>query len=241
MDKILNYSLSGEVVVFVKGVTLKKIGILLTITVLPFLLGYFFISFIIFSVIAFIMQFFRDPKRNIPTDEGVIVAPADGKILTGKIDCLKIVSRADDPVMKHILNEGEKGILISTFMSPFDVHVQRAPVSGRIVKTKYYPGKFKIASGDVHTVNEKNLIVIDSEYGKIGVIQIAGFVARRIVQYVNVGDIVKIGDRLGMIRFGSRVNLIIPYDKFKVMVFDGEKPTAGETIMAELVEKVNLN
>ena len=90
--------------------------------------------------------------------------------------------------------------------------------------------------GDVHTENEKNLIVIDSEYGKIGVIQIAGFVARRIVQYVNVGDTVKIGDRLGMIRFGSRVNLIIPYDKFKVMVFEGEKPTAGETIMAELVE-----
>jgi len=227
--------------VFVKGVSLKKIGLLLTIAVLPFLLGYFFVSFIIFSAIAFIMQFFRDPKRNIPNDDGVVVAPADGKILKGKIDCLKIVSPTDDPVMKHILNEGEKGILISTFMSPFDVHVQRAPVSGKILKTKYYPGKFKIALGDVHTENEKNLIVIDSEYGKIGVIQIAGFVARRIVQYVNVGDSVKIGDRLGMIKFGSRVNLIIPYDKFKVMVFEGEKPTAGETIMAELVEEVNLN
>jgi len=226
---------------FVKGVTLKKIGILLTIAILPFFLGYFFISFIIFSAIAFIMQFFRDPKRNIPTEDGVIVAPADGKILTGKIDCLKIVSSKNDSVMKHILNDGEKGILVSTFMSPFDVHVQRAPVSGRILKTKYYPGKFKIASGDVHTVNEKNLLVIDSEYGKIGVVQIAGFVARRIVQYVNVGDSVKIGDRLGMIRFGSRVNLIIPYDKFNVMVFEGEKPTAGETIMAKLVRKVDLN
>ncbi len=226
--------------VFVRGVTLKKIGILLTIAVLPFLLGYFLISFIILSAIAFIMQFFRDPNRNIPTDEGVVVAPADGKILKGKIDCLKIVNSKDDPVMKHILNDGEKGILISTFMSPFDVHVQRAPVSGKILKTKYYEGKFKIAFGDVHTENEKNLIVIDSEYGKIGVIQIAGFVARRIVQYVKVGDSVKIGDRLGMIRFGSRVNLIIPYDKFKVMVFEGEKPTAGETIMAELIEEANI-
>lgn len=188
---------------FVKGVTLKKIGILLTIAILPFLLGYFLLSFIIFSAIAFIMQFFRDPKRNIPNENGVIVAPADGKILTGKIDCLKIVNSTDDPVMKHILNKGERGILVSTFMSPFDVHVQRAPVSGKILKTKYYPGKFKIASGDVHAENEKNLIVIDSEYGKIGVIQIAGFVARRIVQYVDVGDTVKIGDRLGMIRFGS--------------------------------------
>jgi phosphatidylserine decarboxylase len=222
---------------FVKGVTLKKIGILITIAVLPFLLGYFFISFIIFSAIAFIMQFFRDPKRNIPTDAGVVVAPADGKILKGKIDYLKIVNSTDDPVMELILKDGEKGILISTFMSPFDVHVQRSPVSGKILKTKYYPGKFKIAFGDVRTENEKNLIVIDSVYGKIGVIQIAGFVARRIVQYVKVGDSVKIGDRLGMIRFGSRVNLIIPYDKFKVMVFEGEKPTAGETIMAELVEE----
>ncbi|MBZ2165251.1 phosphatidylserine decarboxylase [Methanobacterium spitsbergense] len=221
---------------FVKGVTLKKIGILLTIAVLPFLLGYFLLSFIIFSAIAFFMQFFRDPKRNIPTEDGVVVAPADGKILKGKIDCLKVVTKKDDPVMEHILKDDEKGILISTFMSPFDVHVQRAPVTGKILKTKHYPGKFKIAMGDVHTENEKNLIVIDSEYGKIGVIQIAGFVARRIVQYVNVGDSVKIGDRLGMIRFGSRVNLIIPYDKFKVMVFEGEKPTAGETIMAELVE-----
>lgn len=226
---------------FVKGVTLKKIGILLTIAVLPFLLGYFLLSFIIFSAIAFFMQFFRDPKRNIPTEDGVVVAPADGKILKGKIDCLKIVTKKDDPVMEHILNGDEKGILISTFMSPFDVHVQRAPVTGKILKTKYYPGKFKIAMGDVHTENEKNLIVIDSEYGKIGVIQIAGFVARRIVQYVNVGDSIKIGDRLGMIRFGSRVNLIIPYDKFKVMVFEGEKPTAGETIMAELVERLDVN
>lgn len=226
---------------FVKGLSIKKIGILLTIAVLPFIFGYFIISFIIFSIIAFFMQFFRDPKRRIPEDLGVVVAPADGKILKGKIDYLKIVTVKDDPVMKHILKEDEKGVVISTFMSPFDVHVQRAPVSGKILKTKYYPGKFKIAMGDVHTENEKNLIVIDSEYGRIGVIQIAGFVARRIVQYVNVGDTVKIGDRLGMIRFGSRVNLIIPYDKFRVMVFEGEKPTAGETIMAKFNKELDIN
>ena len=226
---------------FVKGLTLKKIGILLTIVILPFILGYFLLSFIIFSIIAFFMQFFRDPNRNIPVEDGVVVAPADGKILKGKIDYLKIVTEQDDPVMKHILKDGEKGIVISTFMSPFDVHVQRAPVSGKILKTKYYPGKFKVAMGDVHTENEKNLIVIDSEYGKIGVIQIAGFVARRIVQYVDVGDTVKIGERLGMIRFGSRVNLILPYEKFKVMVFEGEKPTAGETIMAQFIKELNMN
>jgi len=227
--------------VFVKGLSKKKIGILLTIAVLPFIFGYFVISFIIFSIIAFFMQFFRDPNRTIPDGEGVVVAPADGKVFQGKIDYLKIITVKDDPVMERILEDGEKGVLISTFMSPFDVHVQRAPVSGKILETKYYPGKFKIAMGDVHTVNEKNLIVIDSEYGKIGVIQIAGFVARRIVQYVKPGDTVRIGDRLGMIRFGSRVNLIIPYDKFRVMVFEGEKPTAGETIMAKFNSELNAN
>lgn len=217
---------------FVKG-TLKKAGILLTLSVLPFLFGYFIVSFVMFSVIAFIMQFFRDPNRKIPHNNGLIVAPADGKILKGKIDRVQTV-HYEDPLMEYILSPGGKGILISTFMSPFDVHVNRAPISGKIVKTQHYPGKFKIAMRNVLTENEKNLIVIDSEYGKVGVIQIAGFVARRIVQYVEVGDQVKTGDRLGMIRFGSRVDLIIPYENTELMVTEGEKPTAGETIIAQM-------
>jgi phosphatidylserine decarboxylase len=217
---------------FVKG-TLKKAGILLTIAVLPFLFGYFIVSFVMFSVIAFIMQFFRDPNRKIPHNNGLIVAPADGKILKGKIDRVQTV-HYEDPLMEYILRPGAKGILISTFMSPFDVHVNRAPISGRIVKTQHYPGKFKIAMRNVLTENEKNLIVIDSDYGKVGVIQIAGFVARRIVQYVEVGDQVKMGDRLGMIRFGSRVDLIIPFENTELMVTEGEKPTAGETIIAQM-------
>jgi phosphatidylserine decarboxylase len=217
---------------FVKG-TLKKAGILLTLSVLPFLFGYFIISFVMFSVIAFIMQFFRDPNRKIPHNNGLIVAPADGKILKGKIDRVQTV-HYEDPLMEYILSPGGKGILISTFMSPFDVHVNRAPISGKIVKTQHYPGKFKIAMRNVLTENEKNLIVIDSEYGKVGVIQIAGFVARRIVQYVEVGDQVKTGDRLGMIRFGSRVDLIIPYENTELRVTEGEKPTAGETIIAQM-------
>ena len=220
---------------FVKG-TLKKAGILLTLSVLPFLFGYFIVSFVMFSVIAFIMQFFRDPNRKIPHNNGLIVAPADGKILKGKIDRVQTV-HYEDPLMEYILSPGGKGILISTFMSPFDVHVNRAPISGKIVKTQHYSGKFKIAMRNVLTENEKNLIVIDSEYGKVGVIQIAGFVARRIVQYVEVGDQVKTGDRLGMIRFGSRVDLIIPYENTELMVTEGEKPTAGETIIAQMYKQ----
>jgi len=217
---------------FVEG-TLKKAGILLTLAVLPFLFGYFLVTFVMFSLIAFLMQFFRDPNRKIPLNNGLIVAPADGRVLKGKIDCVKTVSY-EDPLMEHILSPGGKGILVSTFMSPFDVHVNRAPISGRIVKTQHYPGKFKIAMRSVLAENEKNLIVIDSEYGKVGVIQIAGFVARRIVQYVEEGDYVKTGDRLGMIRFGSRVDLIIPYENTDLMVEEGKKPIAGETIIAQM-------
>ncbi|MGZ7069386.1 MAG: archaetidylserine decarboxylase [Methanobacterium sp.] len=218
---------------FVKG-TLKKAGVLLTLAILPFIFGYFFLSFIIFSLIAFLMQFFRDPERKIPEGKGVIVAPADGRILTGQIDKIEIVEH-NHPLMEHILDKGEKGIRVSTFMSPFDVHVNRVPMSGKVVDSIYLPGKFKIAMGDIEKENEKNLMVLETKFGKFGVIQIAGFIARRIVQYVNVGDEVKTGERLGMIRFGSRVDLILPYKNCKLMVEEGDKPKAAETIIAKMV------
>ena len=220
---------------FVKG-TLKKAGILFTLAVLPFLFGYVIISFLLFSFIAFMMQFFRDPERSIPVGEGLVLASADGRTLNGNIDKIKVVNY-DDHLMNYILDKGKKGILISTFMSPFDVHVNRVPLSGEVVETKYCPGKFQIAWKDVQKENEKNLIVINSEYGKVGVIQIAGFVARRIVQYINVGDHVKTGDRLGMIRFGSRVDIILPYENCEVLVKVGKKSKAGETIVAKMLKK----
>jgi phosphatidylserine decarboxylase len=219
---------------FVEG-TLKKTSLLLTLAVLPLLFGYFFVSLILFTVIAFFLQFFRDPNREIPSEEGVVVAPADGRILEGKIDLIKTV-KYEDPLMEHILDEGGVGILVSTFMSPFDVHVNRVPISGKIVHTEYHPGKFKIAWRKVNKESEKNLIVIDSEYGRVGVVQIAGFVARRIVQYVNVGDTVNIGDRLGMIRFGSRVDLILSSQNWGLLVAEGQKSKAGETIIARIIK-----
>lgn len=220
---------------FVKG-TLKKAGVFLTLAILPFLFGYFLISLILFSVIAFIVQFFRDPNRHVPTEEGVVVAPADGRVMKGQIDRIEVVEY-DDPLMKYVLDKGKKGIRISTFMSPFDVHVNRSPVSGVVVNAMHFSGKFKLAFRDAETEaeKEKNLIVIDSEYGKIGVVQIAGFVARRIVQYVDIGDRVEIGERLGMIKFGSRVDLIVPYEKCKLMVKEGEKPKAAETVVAKMI------
>ncbi len=220
---------------FIKGI-LKIAGVLLILLIILSLLGFYLPSFIIFLVMVFLLQFFRDPHRKAPEDEGLIVAAADGRFLNGKIDMIKIID-SEDSLTRQVLEENEKGILISTYMSGFDVHVNRIPISGKIIKTQYYPGKFKLAQGDVHKENEKNLIVIESEYGKIGVVQIAGYVARRIVQYVKVGDIVHIGDRLGMIRFGSRVDVIIPYNNSQLMVLEGERPKAGETIIAKISER----
>lgn len=217
---------------FVKG-TLKTAGLLIIIAILPIFFGYFLLSLILFSFIAFLMQFFRDPNRNVPQGKDIIVAAADGRVLKGQIDKIEIIDH-DQHLMKHILDKGQKGIRVSTFMSPFDVHVNRVPVSGKVIDAIYCPGKFKIAMGDIGKENEKNLIVIESKFGKIGVIQIAGFVARRIVQYVNVGDNVEIGERLGMIRFGSRVDIILPFNNFKLLVKEGDKPKAAETIIAKL-------
>ena len=220
---------------FVKG-TLKNVGILLILAVLPSIFGYFWLSLIFLAFIVFIMQFFRDPERSIPKIEGLVVAPADGRILKGQIDKIEIVEH-HHPLMEHLLDKGKKGIRVSTFMSPFDVHVNRIPISGKVIDAIYCPGKFKMAMGDIEKDNEKNLVVIQSEFGKFGVIQIAGFVARRIVQYVNVGDEVKIGDRLGMIRFGSRVDLILPYENCEIMVKEGDKSKAAETIIAKIISK----
>lgn len=217
---------------FVKG-TLKKAGILLTLAVLALFFGYSYLAFIFSVALVFLLQFFRDPHRDIPAGKGLVLASADGRVFNGKIDTIKTVNY-DDPMMEYILEKDQSGILVSTFMSAFDVHVNRVPISGRVVTTKYYPGKFKIASGSLYTLNEKNLIVIDSEYGKLGVIQIAGFLARRIVQYVDPGDWVESGDRLGMIKFGSRVDLILPAHNSEIMVSEGKKSKAGETIISRM-------
>ncbi|MDI9614408.1 archaetidylserine decarboxylase [Methanothermobacter sp.] len=218
---------------FVKGVA-KRASFLISVATIPFLLGYHAVSILMFTLIAFMMQFFRDPERNIPSEDNLIVAPADGRRLSGGIDRIKRVG-SDYPLIDRIFPDSEAGILISTFMSPFDVHVNRSPVSGRVIYTEHLDGKFRIARSRVLTENERNLIVIETEHGNVGVVQIAGFIARRIVQYVNEGDHVERGGRIGMIRFGSRVDLILP-ENCEVLVKTGSKPVAGETVLARFIE-----
>jgi phosphatidylserine decarboxylase len=172
-------------------------------------------------LLALTLNFFRDPERTTPKKEGIVVSPADGKVLL-----IKEVTEN-----KFI---GGKGTQISIFMSPLNVHVNRIPISGTVKYLKYVPGKFLTAFNDkADQENERYEIGIESEYGKVFFTQVAGFVARRIVNSLKEGDIVEIGKRFGMIKFGSRVDVIIPSGA-KINVKKDDKVTAGKTILFEL-------
>src|SRR6516164_1091020 len=168
--------------------------------------------------------FFRDPARVTPACEGIVVAPADGRISR--------IANAPPP------NELELGarplIRISIFMSVFDCHVNRSPVGGRIERVVYHPGAFISADLDkASESNERNSFVIGTAHGRLAVVQIAGLVARRIVCFTRQGAVVGAGERIGMIRFGSRVDVYLPAGA-QALVGEGQTAIAGETVIADL-------
>ncbi|MGO9135409.1 MAG: phosphatidylserine decarboxylase [Methylovirgula sp.] len=167
--------------------------------------------------------FFRDPPRLTPLEEGLVVSPAEGT-----------VSRIGPYVPPPELGFGSTPMLcISVFMSVFDCHVNRTPVAGRIAKIVYRPGLFINADLDKASEdNERNGFVIEAANGRYGVVQIAGLVARRIVCFVATGERLGIGDRIGLIRFGSRVDVYLP-DGARPLVGIGTKTISGETIIAD--------
>ena len=174
---------------------------------------------------AWCVYFFRDPARVTPTREGILVAPADGR-----------VSRVADVVPPAELALGERPLVrISIFMSVFNCHVNRSPLAGRIERIVYRAGAFVSADLDkASESNERNMFVIASAGGtRIGVIQIAGLVARRIVPFVREGESVAAGQRIGMIRFGSRVDVYLP-EGARPLVAEGQTAIAGETVLADL-------
>jgi phosphatidylserine decarboxylase len=169
--------------------------------------------------------FFRDPPRVTPLRDGVVVAPADGK-----------VSQVANAVPPNELGLGPRPLpRISIFMSVFDCHINRSPVSGRIERVVYRAGKFLSADLDKASEdNERNAFVIATASGpRIAAIQIAGLVARRIVPFSREGDTVAAGQRIGMIRFGSRVDVYLP-EGSRVLVAEGQTAIAGETVLADL-------
>lgn len=183
------------------------------------------LSFISFLITFFILWFFRDPERNTPITEGKIISPADGKV------CL-----IDLSVPPEELQYGtEEMQRVCIFMNVFNVHINRVPVKGEIKKIIYKEGSFFNASLDkASEKNERNSIIIKSENGiEIVVVQIAGLIARRILSFVNNGDKLNSGERFGLIRFGSRVDVYLP-KTFKPEVEVGDKTIAGETIIGSL-------
>jgi phosphatidylserine decarboxylase len=169
--------------------------------------------------------FFRDPRRVTPVRDGIVVAPADGR-----------VSQVADVAPPPELNLGTQPLRrVSIFMSVFDCHINRSPIAGRIERVVYRAGKFLSADLDKASEdNERNALVIVTDAGaRIAVVQIAGLVARRIVPFTREGETVGAGQRIGMIRFGSRVDVYLP-EGTQLLVTSGQTAIAGETVLADL-------
>jgi phosphatidylserine decarboxylase len=170
---------------------------------------------------GFICFFFRDPDRLIPNGDGMVVSPADGKVI--KVEAVEKTPYFEGPCTR-----------ISVFMSVFNVHVNRAPYEGSIKKVDYYPGKFFSANLDkAAKENEHNALILESPTGKsVGFVQIAGLVARRIICFVQAGDELKRGQKFGLICFGSRLDVYLPPDT-DVRVAVGDKVQAGSSILGK--------
>ena len=182
------------------------------ITVLFFVVGWELLAFVSLLLSLFVLFFFRDPERSIPEGENGVVSPADGKVV--------VIKELHEP---DYLRQDVKQI--SIFLSLFDVHVNRAPIGGVIRTVRHNPGKFHVASVDKASLdNEQTGMVISDGYRKVLVKQIAGFIARRIVCHAKLGDAIQKGERYGLIRFGSRVDIFLPMDaEIKVKVGDRVK------------------
>ena len=193
------------------------------LTILAFGLGGKAVGTILLIVTLAVTAFFRDPDRVIPTGEGLIVSPADGKI----------VSIVD---LKPDANSSTLTTRISIFLSPLDVHINRIPVTGKVQEVIYQRGKFMAAYKDeASSQNEQNTVALADERGRrLRIVQVAGVVARRIVSRVHRGQQVQRGERFGLIMFGSRTDSYLPRD-CKIEVAEGQRVKGGETILARFV------
>ena len=166
----------------------------------------------------FVFYFFRNPERNIPMEPGVVVSPADGRVV----------------VVKDEENAGRPGKRISVFLAIWNVHVNRSPAAGTIAKLEYKPGKFMAAWAEKASLeNEQNVFTLSSEYGEIIFKQIAGWVARRVVSWKKSGDSVGRGELVGLVRFGSRVDLWLP-EGAEIAVKVGDNVKGGSSVIARM-------
>jgi len=205
------------------------------VTVLAFALHWGPLAWVLAAITAWVAAFFRDPVRTTPRGDKLVVAPADGLIT--------MIARVGPPAELR----GAEGLAdgdytrVSIFMSVFDVHINRAPISGRVKRIAYVPGKFVNADLDKASEdNERQHMLIEGADGlRIGFTQIAGLVARRILSFVREGDVVDVGQRVGLIRFGSRVDVYLPAGTSPKVLL-GQRTIAGETVLAEIGSDVTL-
>lgn len=180
--------------------------------------GFLYVGLLLSLVAVFMAFFFRDPKRTPPSDPDVVVSPADGRI-----------TRIESPAPNT-----NAPTLISIFLSPLDVHINRSPIPGKIVDVVYSPGKFLMATNEkASLVNEQNALTIQGERITVVCKQIAGILARRIVCWKHTGDRLNLGERFGMIKFSSRTDVLLPAN-VKVTVAEGDRVRGGITVIGRI-------
>lgn len=197
------------------------LAVLILISVVSSCLFSMWIALFFWIATLFVLQFFRDPPRNIPVGQNLVLSPADGRVIS--------VGKVFDPYVKR------EAIKISVFMNVFNVHSNRVPVDGCVEQIIYFPGVFFNADlNKASDLNERNVLVIHANEGYIlTCVQVAGLIARRILCYTQPGDKVKRGERFGFIRFGSRVDVYLPAQAQPV-VCAGDKVLATETVLARM-------
>lgn len=203
----------------------RFVAIFAAVTLLFFWLGFQPVGWIGIVLTAWCAYFFRDPARVTPLQEGLVISPADGRVSAIE----NVIPPPELDLPREMMTR------ISIFMNVFDVHVNRSPVPARITKMTYVPGKFLNAELDKASEdNERQALTLETSSGiQLGVVQIAGLIARRIVKFVNDGDKLDVGQRFGLIRFGSRVDVYLP-SGIAPLACLGQRAIAGETVLADL-------
>ena len=217
----------------------RKFGaIVLAVAAIAAIAGWSLLAWPLLALTVFVLAFFRDPLRVVPQGPGLVIAPADGLVTLIQQVAPPRELTMDDGSGTPALSPAVV-TRVSIFMSVFDVHINRAAIGGTVRRVVYIPGKFLNADLDkASEENERQHLLVDNGAGlMVGFTQIAGLVARRIVPFVKPGDIIAAGQRVGLIRFGSRVDVYLPEGADSLVVL-GQKVVAGETVLAEVGRKL---
>jgi len=207
-----------------EGIAIAREGIVYilvpgALAVLFFALGFWPVGLVFVTLALFMAFFFRDPRRQPPTDSNVIVAPADGRVTR--------VRAVDD-------QSESSATVVSIFLSPLDVHINRAPIAGKITDVSYTRGKFLMATDEnASLVNEQNALTIEGEKITVVCKQIAGILARRIVCWKQAGESVALGERFGLIKFSSRTDVLLP-GSVEILVAEGDRVKGGTSVIGRL-------